>query len=153
MTKVKVRHYVVKGGKAFWQPTPKMKALGFHAVPLGPDGPDGWAIAERWNGRWDKTRNCEVPSPAWPQPRTCRRERVEEASESLAAFMGPDAEPFEIRLLGDQWTISAVKTGDDLDTLQALRKQGMSVRDIAERTGLSKSTVQRKLKIGDDDDE
>ena len=148
MTKIKVRHYVVKGGKAFWQPTPKMKALGFHAVPLGPDGPDAWAIAERWNGRWDKTRNCEVPSPAMAAAENLSPERVEEDSKSLAAFMGPDAEPFEIRLLGDQWTISAVKTGDDLDTLQALRKQGMSVRDIAERTGLSKSTVQRKLKIG-----
>jgi hypothetical protein len=64
MTRVKVRHYVVKGGKAFRQPTPKMKALGFHAVPLGQDGPDAWAIAERWNERWDKTRCGEAPSPA-----------------------------------------------------------------------------------------
>jgi DNA-binding IclR family transcriptional regulator len=46
-----------------------------------------------------------------------------------------------------------VKSGDDLDTLRALRKQGMSVRDIAERTGLSKSTVQRKLELANDDDE
>jgi hypothetical protein len=78
MTKVKVRHYVVKGGKAFWQPTPKMKALGFHAVPLGPDGPDAWAIAERWNGRWDKTRNCEAPSPAMAAAENLSPERVEE---------------------------------------------------------------------------
>jgi hypothetical protein len=64
MTRVKVRHYVIKGGKAFWQPTPKMKALGFLAVPLGQDGPDAWALAELWNGRWDKTRAGEAPSPA-----------------------------------------------------------------------------------------
>jgi hypothetical protein len=72
--------------------------------------------------RWDKTRNCEVPPPAMATAENLSPERVEEASKSLAAFMGPDAKPFEIRLLGDQWTISAVKTGDDLDTLQALRK-------------------------------
>jgi AAA domain/Helix-turn-helix domain of resolvase len=79
--------------------------------------------------------------------------RFEVHFEKSRGFHGPDAEPFEARLLGDQWLISAVKSGDDLDTLKALRKQGMSVRDIAERTGLSKSTVQRKLELGNDDDE
>jgi len=79
--------------------------------------------------------------------------RFEVHFEKSRGFHGPDAEPFETHLLGDQWTISAVKTGDDLDTLRALRKQGMSVRDIAERTGLSKSTVQRKLELGNNDDE
>jgi len=78
MTRVKVRHYVVKGGKAFWQPTPKMKALGFHAVPLGSDGPDAWAIAERWNERWDKTRNGEAPSPSVAAAENLSPERAEE---------------------------------------------------------------------------
>jgi putative DNA primase/helicase len=63
--------------------------------------------------------------------------RFEVHFEKSRGFHGPDAEPFETSLLGDKWAISAVKTGDDLDTLQALRKQGMSVRDIAERTGLA----------------
>ena len=79
--------------------------------------------------------------------------RFEIHFEKSRGFHGPDAEPFETHLLGDHWTINAVKTGDDLDTLRALRKQGMSVRDIAERTGLSKSTVQRKLELGNNDDE
>jgi hypothetical protein len=78
MTRVKVRHYVVKGGKAFWQPTPKMKALGFHAVPLGSDGPDAWAIAERWNERWDKTRNGEAPSHSMAAAENLSPERAEE---------------------------------------------------------------------------
>ena len=64
MTRVKIRHYVVKGRKAFWQPTKKMKAAGFGPVPCGPDGPDAWARAEEWNRRWDQTRTGAAPSPA-----------------------------------------------------------------------------------------
>jgi putative DNA primase/helicase len=78
--------------------------------------------------------------------------RFEVHFEKSRGFHGPDAEAFETRLVGDQWAITAIKAGDDPDTIQALRKQGMSVRDIAERTGVSKSTVQRML-AGDDDDE
>jgi hypothetical protein len=59
-------------------------------------------------------------------------------------------QPFEARLLEDQWAINPVKSGDDLDTVKALRKQGMSIRDIADRTGLTRSTVQRRL--GGDED-
>ena len=78
--------------------------------------------------------------------------RFEVHFEKSRGFHGPDAEAFETRLVGDQWAITPIKAGDDPDTIQALRKQGMSVRDIAERTGVSKSTVQRML-AGDDDDE
>ena len=63
MTRIKVRHYVVKRTMGFWQPTKSMKALGFHSVPCGRDGPDAWAIAEQWNDRWDKTRRGQAPSP------------------------------------------------------------------------------------------
>ena len=49
MTHIKVRHYVVKLGKGFWQPTKIMKALGFISIPCGDDGPDAWATAEIWN--------------------------------------------------------------------------------------------------------
>jgi putative DNA primase/helicase len=69
--------------------------------------------------------------------------RFEVHFEKSRGFHGADAEPFEARLIGDQWAINPIKSGDGLDTLKAL--QGMSVRDIAERTGLSKSTVQRRL--------
>jgi hypothetical protein len=55
-----------------------MKALGFHAVPLGADSPDAWAIAERWNERWDNTRNGAAPSPAMVAAENLSPERVEE---------------------------------------------------------------------------
>jgi putative DNA primase/helicase len=76
--------------------------------------------------------------------------RFEIHFEKARGFFGPEAEPFEVRLDGEQWRESEIKSGDDLGTLTALHQQGLSVRQIADRTGLSKSSVQRKLDGGGD---
>jgi putative DNA primase/helicase len=73
--------------------------------------------------------------------------RFEIHFEKNRGFHGPDTEPFEAKLIGDQWQISSIKTGDDVDTLKTLRKLGMSIRDIADRTGVPRSTVARKLGV------
>ena len=71
--------------------------------------------------------------------------RFEIHFEKSRGFYGPEAEPFEAWLKGDEWVLSDIKSGDDIGTLKALHAQGMSVRAISERTGISKSTVQRRL--------
>jgi hypothetical protein len=40
----------------YWAPSKKMKALGFHMVRCGPDGPEAHAIARTWNQRWEQAR-------------------------------------------------------------------------------------------------
>ena len=70
--------------------------------------------------------------------------------EKARGFHGPDAEPFEARLIGQQWQIGPIKSGDDTETLKALHTQGLSVRDIADRTGVPRSTVHRRLNGGDE---
>ena len=71
--------------------------------------------------------------------------RFELRFEKNRGFHGADAAPFEAWLKEGAWCISEIRSGDDLETLKALSKQGCSIREIAERTGMSKSTVQRRL--------
>jgi hypothetical protein len=71
--------------------------------------------------------------------------RFEVYYEKSRGFYGQDAEPFEAWLIGNRWAVGPIKAGGDLDTIKNLKRQGRSIREIAARTGLSKSTVQRKL--------
>lgn len=54
MTEVTLRYVVEKRGRLYWQPTPEMKALGFAAMPLGPDGPAAHEKAAKLAAAWDK---------------------------------------------------------------------------------------------------
>jgi hypothetical protein len=59
---VKIRHYVrKKSGFCYWQPTRRMRDLGFRLVPLGKHGHSAWALAEEWNKKWDAVRRGEAP--------------------------------------------------------------------------------------------
>jgi hypothetical protein len=64
-------------------------------------------------------------------------------------FWGLDAEPFEARYSGGQWTTAPIVAEDSDDALAALRAEKLSYRQIAERTGVSKSEVARRLKGGE----
>jgi len=61
-------------------------------------------------------------------------------------FWGADAEPFEARYSDGRWTTAAIVAEDSDEALAALKAGGHSIRAIAERIGLSKSEVQRRLK-------
>ncbi|HME86144.1 MAG TPA: AAA family ATPase [Roseiarcus sp.] len=62
-------------------------------------------------------------------------------------FWGRDAEAFEARYSDGQWTTAPIVAEDSDAALAALRADGLSIRAIAERSGLSKSEVQRRLKV------
>lgn len=65
MADVKIPNYQVRrNGRGFWEPTPRMRELGFCSVPCGPDGPVAWAIAQQWQDRWEAARKGLAPSPA-----------------------------------------------------------------------------------------
>ena len=63
-------------------------------------------------------------------------------------FYGDDALPFEARLADGKWTVSEIVSANGDEAIQKLRDEGMSIRDIAERLGMSKSAVSRKLNGG-----
>lgn len=63
-------------------------------------------------------------------------------------FYGEEAQPFEARLLDGVWQTSEVMQADDEDAVRGLKSQGLTVREIAHRTGMSKSAVARKLNGG-----
>lgn len=72
-------------------------------------------------------------------------------------LFGRDVEPLEIRMEvrpgeGTIWTSRSVETGPPT-AIRELLRQGMSVREIAAKTGISKSTVSRMKQQLDDDDE
>ncbi len=56
----KIAYYVVRERhgrrRAYWCPTPKMKAHGFQLISLGDDGPDARAEAASWTARWQAAR-------------------------------------------------------------------------------------------------
>ena len=78
MGKVRIPYYVVRKGRGYWLPTPKMKALGFPNVRCGANGPQAWAIAEQWNKRWQKVRIGGAISPSEAERRNLSPGEAEE---------------------------------------------------------------------------
>ena len=75
--------------------------------------------------------------------------RFEVHFEKARGFFGAEAESFEAQLLDDgTWNTCPIVVADDDDSIRALAGQGLSQRDIAARTGKSKSSVDRIVKRG-----
>lgn len=111
MTLKKIRHYSVRrNGRGFWEPTPKMKAVGFGSVPCGPDGPGAWAIAEQWNNRWDATRTGAAPSPAMASAQNLSVDQIEELTIYPPRSLG---EAFRQYRRTEEWCSKAPRTRED----------------------------------------
>ena len=61
-------------------------------------------------------------------------------------FFGDDAAPFEARLVEGRWETGEIVTPSGDDGLAALKAGGATIREIAERTGVPRSTVADRLK-------
>ncbi|MFJ5486931.1 hypothetical protein ACIKTA_04525 [Hansschlegelia beijingensis] len=64
MGSIKIPYYVVKKGRGYWQPTRRMRLLGFANVCCGVDGHPAWTLASQWNDRWQAARRGISPSPS-----------------------------------------------------------------------------------------
>lgn len=112
---------------------------------------DGKSGAQRGTSRKEDALDTVIGLKRPPGYSADQGARFEIHFEKNRGFVGADAEPFEARRAGDQWEISAIKSGDDDETLVALKRQGLTVREIADRAGISKTTVSRRLGALSDD--
>lgn len=63
-------------------------------------------------------------------------------------FIGNDAEPFEAQLIDGKWHDGEIVVDESADTILSLKESGASIREIADRLGMPRSTVADKLKRG-----
>lgn len=91
MAKVKIPYYVVKNGNGFWQPSQRMRQLGFLARTCGPDGPAAWKRAWGYYQDWQDCRSGRAEPTKYIYPRGSfgeaweRYRRTNEWAEKAAA--------------------------------------------------------------------
>lgn len=59
-------------------------------------------------------------------------------------FFGQDAEPFEARFSNGAWSTCEIKADDSDEGIAAMRAEGLTLREMELRTGLSKSALHRR---------
>lgn len=63
-------------------------------------------------------------------------------------FFGDDAAPFEARLTNGQWEVGEIVADDTVNAMLELKAKGATIRQIAERLGVPRSTVSDRLNKG-----
>jgi putative DNA primase/helicase len=101
---------------------------------------------QRGSSRKEDVLNTVIALRRPPDYLPTQGARFEVHFEKARHFYGQEAEPFEAQLIDREWKISPIKSGDDPETFKALHDQGLSIRDIADRTGVPRSTIHRQLK-------
>ncbi|MFC3693369.1 hypothetical protein [Chenggangzhangella methanolivorans] len=79
MGNVKIPYYAVIKGRGYWQPTAKMRALGFKLVSCGKDGPDAWTVAKLWASKWEAVRTGREQPPTAHLDARVTRDQAESA--------------------------------------------------------------------------
>lgn len=110
MGKDKIRHYRVRGGRAFWQPTKTMRQLGFMSVPLGVPGPDAKRQAIVWNNRWDAARSGVSPTPALASADNLSPDQIEELTVYPPRSVG---HAFRRYRRINEWALKAPRTREE----------------------------------------
>lgn len=122
----------------------RLRRAGKSVVLIHHSGKSG---GQRGTSRKEDVLNTVIGLKRPPGYTSDQGARFEVHYEKSRGFFGPDAEPFEAWLKPDGWQTGPLQQSDDSeDTLRTLQRDGLSVRDIAARTGMSKSTVDRRLK-------
>jgi putative DNA primase/helicase len=107
---------------------------------------DGKGGKQRGSSKKEDTLDTVISLRRPPDYTAEQGARFEVHFEKNRGFYGKDAAPFEATLVNGVWRVSELTKASDEDSLQSYKNAGMSLRDIAERTGVSKSTIERKLK-------
>jgi len=101
---------------------------------------------QRGTSRKEDTLDTVVSLTRPPGYEASEGARFEVRYTKSRGFWGDDAEPFEARFADGGWSTSEIVAEDSDAALAALQAEGLSIREIAERCGLPKSTVARRLK-------
>jgi hypothetical protein len=105
MGTVKIKYYKVRrNGRAFWEPTAAMRALGFTSTPLGQDGPVAWKLADEMNAKWQEARRSGVPTEKLQGPTPLHMKVYKTGS------MG---EAFQKYRATEEWTRKKPRTRED----------------------------------------
>jgi hypothetical protein len=118
------------------------RAAGRSVVLVHHTGKNG---GQRGTSRKEDVLDTEVSLRRPPGYSAVEGARFEVRFTKSRGFWGLDAEPFEARFSDRKWTRAAIVAEDSDEALAALRTEGLSIRQIAERSGLSKSSVERRL--------
>ena len=108
--------------------------------------------SQRGTSRKEDTLDSVISLERPPGYMASEGARFEVRFTKSRGFWGDDAKPFEAQLSRGLWAISEIVADDSVEGLSTMRSEGLSVRQIAERTGLPKSTVARRLKEASDAD-
>jgi hypothetical protein len=111
MADIRIPNYQVRrNDRGFWEPTKKMRALGFSSIACGVDGPDAWAKAELWNARWQAVRRGDTPSPALVAADNLSPERSEKLTIYPPRSLG---DAFRRYRGTNEWSTKAPRTRED----------------------------------------